>query len=87
MAIECGISKALTSHMARHTFATTVTLSNGISIETVGKMLGHRKMSTTQIYAKVLDEKVFDEMSKLEDSLTVTNERGTRQNLQSLQKS
>ena len=73
--------------MARHTFATTVTLSNGISIETVGKMLGHRKMSTTQIYAKVLDEKVFDEMSKLEDSLTVTNERGTRQNLQSLQKS
>ena len=73
VAIECGISKALTSHMARHTFATTVTLSNGISIETVGKMLGHRKISTTQIYAKVLDEKVFDEMSILD--LKIGNER------------
>ena len=66
VANECGIHKALTSHMARHTFATSVTLSNGISIETVGKMLGHNKLSTAQIYAKVLDEKINAEMSSLD---------------------
>ena len=69
VANECGIDKAMTSHMARHTFATSVTLSNGISIETVGKMLGHSKLSTTQIYAKVLDEKINAEMSSLDGLL------------------
>ena len=53
----CGISKNLTTHLARHTFATTVTLSNGVSIATVSKMLGHRSLKTTQIYTKVLDSK------------------------------
>jgi site-specific recombinase XerD len=53
----CGIKKKLTFHMARHTFATTITLSNGVPIESVSKMLGHTKIQTTQIYAKVLDEK------------------------------
>ncbi len=61
----CGIKKVLTSHMARHTFATTVTLSNGVPLETVSKMLGHTKISTTQIYAKVLDTKVSHDMSTL----------------------
>jgi site-specific recombinase XerD len=61
----CGIKKDLTTHMARHTFATTVTLSNGIPIETVSKMLGHRKLQSTQIYAKVLDDKVANEMNAL----------------------
>ncbi len=61
----CGIRKEMTTHMARHTFATTVTLSNGIPIESVSKMLGHRKLQSTQIYAKVLDNKVGSEMSML----------------------
>lgn len=61
----CGIKKNLTFHMARHTFATTVTLTNGVPIETVSKMLGHSKISTTQIYARVIENKVSDDMNKL----------------------
>jgi len=61
----CGISKNLTFHIARHTFATTVTLSNGVPIESVSKMLGHRNLKTTQQYAKVLDRKISDDMSQL----------------------
>ncbi len=67
----CGISKNLTMHMARHTFATTVTLSNGVPIETVSKMLGHTKIATTQIYAQVLDNKVSADMKKLRSVLSV----------------
>ena len=62
----CGIEKNLTFHMARHTFATTVTLSNGVPMETVSNMLGHTKISTTQIYAKVLENKVSEDMMALE---------------------
>lgn len=69
IATICGINKNLTSHMARHTFATTVTLSNGVPIETVSKMLGHTKLATTQIYAKVLDTKVSHDMSALKSIL------------------
>lgn len=65
----CEINKPLTSHIARHTFATTVTLSNGVPIETVSKMLGHTKLATTQIYAKVLDTKVSHDMEKLKSIL------------------
>ncbi len=54
----CGIEKNLTFHMARHTFATTVTLQNGVPIESVSKMLGHTNINTTQHYAKVLDSKI-----------------------------
>lgn len=61
----CGIKKNLTFHMARHTFATTVTLSNGVPIETVSKLLGHIKLSTTQIYARVVERKVSDDMALL----------------------
>ncbi len=63
----CAIKKNLTFHIARHTFATTVTLSNGIPIETVSKLLGHSRISTTQIYAKVIERKVSDDMKKLRE--------------------
>ncbi|MGO3181490.1 MAG: site-specific integrase [Aequorivita sp.] len=61
-----GIKKNLTFHMARHTFATTVTLSNGVPIETVSKLLGHTKLATTQIYARVLEEKLSQDMNALQ---------------------
>ena len=61
IADACGISKNLTYHIARHTFATTVTLSNGVPIETVSKMLGHRNIKTTQHYAKILDKKISED--------------------------
>jgi len=61
----CGIKKNLTFHMARHTFATTVTLSNGVPIETVSKLLGHTKLATTQIYARVIEKKVSEDMALL----------------------
>ncbi|WAC01801.1 tyrosine-type recombinase/integrase [Lacinutrix neustonica] len=55
--------------MARHTFATTVTLSNGVPIETVSKLLGHTKIATTQIYARVLENKISADMNTLKDDL------------------
>ena len=58
--------------MARHTFATTVTHSNGVPIETVSKMLGHTKITTTQIYAQVLENKVSNDMNNLKDKLLVS---------------
>lgn len=61
----CGIHKNITFHVARHTFATTVTLSNGVPIETVSKLLGHTKLTTTQIYARVLQKKVGEDMQNL----------------------
>ncbi|GAB4510283.1 MAG: site-specific integrase [Allomuricauda sp.] len=65
IAKACGIYKNISFHTARHTFATTVTLSNGVPIETVSKMLGHTKLTTTQIYARVLESKVGDDMRLL----------------------
>ena len=67
IAKACGIHKNITFHAARHTFATTVTLSNGVPIETVSKLLGHTKLSTTQIYARVLQKKVGEDMQNLMD--------------------
>ena len=61
----CKIKKNLTFHIARHTFATTITLSNGVPIETVSKLLGHTKITTTQIYARVIDKKISEDMAKL----------------------
>ena len=62
----CGIHKNLTFHVARHTFATAITLSNGVPVETVSKLLGHTKLSTTQVYAKVIEKKVGEDMAKLD---------------------
>jgi site-specific recombinase XerD len=67
----CEIEKELTFHIARHTFATTVTLTNGVPIESVSKMLGHKNLRTTQHYAKVLDRKVSDDMTILRKKLSI----------------
>ncbi len=67
----CKITKNLTFHLARHTFATTVTLTNGVPIESVSKMLGHKSLKTTQHYAKILDRKVSDDMALLKDKLAM----------------
>jgi site-specific recombinase XerD len=69
----CGIKKDLTFHIARHTFATTVTLTNGVPIESVSKMLGHKSLRTTQHYAKILDKKVSEDMDILRKKLSNNN--------------
>ena len=65
----CGITKNLTTHCARHTFATTVTLANHVSMESVSKMLGHSSILMTKIYARILDSSVEREMDELENIL------------------
>jgi site-specific recombinase XerD len=67
----CGINKNLTTHLARHTFATTVTLTNGVPIESVSKMLGHSSIRSTQHYAKIIDRKVSDDMLALKNKLHI----------------
>jgi site-specific recombinase XerD len=64
-----GVRKQITFHSARHTFATTVTLSNGVPIETISKILGHSKLSTTQIYARVQENKLSSDISKLDQMI------------------
>jgi len=72
----CDIHKNVTFHLARHTFATTTTLSKGVPIETVSKMLGHTNIKTTQIYARITNEKIRRDMellsSKLDDMEKIT---------------
>jgi len=67
----CGINKTLTTHTARHTFATTVTLANGVPIETVSALLGHKSIKTTQIYAKIVAQKIGDDMNELKRKLMI----------------
>ena len=69
IADTCGIKDELTFHIARHTFATTVTLNNGVPMETVSKMLGHSSIRQTQHYAKMQNYKVSKDMLLLEDNL------------------
>lgn len=61
----CNIQKQLSYHVARHTFATTITMMNGVPIETVSKMLGHKNIHSTQHYARIVDKKVGDDMKLL----------------------
>jgi integrase len=63
----CGLNMILTTHVARHTFATTVTLSNNVSIEAVSKMLGHSSLAMTKKYARILDHYIADEFGKIRD--------------------
>ena len=69
IAAVCGIDKPLTFHIARHTFATTVTLENGVPLETVQKMLGHKTIRTTQIYAKMTKRRIGTDMQTLANKL------------------
>jgi len=62
----CCINKKLTTHAARHTFATTVTLSNHVSMESVSKMLGHTSINMTRKYARIADKLISEDMQKLE---------------------
>ena len=65
MARLCKINKCLTFHMARHTFASQMTLSEGVSIESVSKMLGHSQIKTTQVYAETSPERVFRDVERI----------------------
>ena len=65
----CEIKKPLTTHIARHTFATTVLLANGVSMEATSKMLGHSSIKTTQIYGKIVESRVGAEMDMLSEKL------------------
>jgi site-specific recombinase XerD len=69
IAKKAKIAKKLSFHAARHTFATSVTLANGMPLETVSKLLGHNKIATTQIYARVIDTKISQDMAMLRKSL------------------
>ena len=62
-----GLTKPLHMHLARHTFATTITLSNGVPIETVSSMLGHATLRQTQHYAKIVAMKVVNDMAKIKE--------------------
>ena len=69
IAVLCGIEKKLTFHMARHTYATTICLMNGVSLETLSKMLGHKRITTTQTYAKVTQPMIDREVEMLKEKL------------------
>ena len=72
LADSCNIDKALSSKMARNTFATTVTLANNVPMESISKMMGHKSLRQTQHYAKVLAVKVSEDMVLLNKRLTKT---------------
>jgi len=62
----CGINKPFTTHSARHTFATTVTIANNMSLESVSKMLGHRSIKMTLRFSRIVDKLLREDMQKLE---------------------
>jgi site-specific recombinase XerD len=76
LAIRANISKNLTSHLARHTFATTITLNEGVPLEVVSKMLGHSDTKTTQIYAKIHEKAILNGMKNLMDNVDKSKNKG-----------
>ena len=70
IAAICGINRRIVFHAARHTYATEITLSHGVPLETVSKMLGHTRVDTTQIYAKVTDEKIDADTKRLDSKIS-----------------
>lgn len=70
IAILCGINKRICFHTSRHTFASTITLANNISLEVVSKMLGHTNTRMTAHYAKLIDKCIGEQMDKLMDTFT-----------------
>ena len=74
----CGIKKKLTTHTARHTFATTVLLINDVPMETAMELLGHTDIRTTQIYGKIVQKKVSADMKKLKDKLSISLNKKNR---------
>jgi site-specific recombinase XerD len=76
IAVICEISTKITFHVARHTFATTITLDNGVPIDSVSKMLGHRSVKTTQIYARVTDRKVSGDINQLFNRFVINPFKG-----------
>ena len=75
IAAICGIEQRVTFHLARHTFATTVTLEHGVPIETVSKLLGHTDIKTTQIYARITKRKIESDMNRLKKKLSDYSEK------------
>lgn len=67
----CGIEQRVTFHTGRHTFATTITLENGVPLETVQKMLGHADIRTTQLYAKITKKKIKNDMEAINDNINL----------------
>jgi len=65
LATACGITKHITTHVGRHTFATTIALEHGVPMEVLSKMLGHQSIKTTQIYGKIRDKLVQEQVSKV----------------------
>lgn len=80
IAILCGINKKLTTHVARHTFATTITLANGVPMESVSKMLGHSKIETTEIYAKITNSKISRDCQHLQSHFETAEMKFTEMN-------
>lgn len=68
----CGIKKNITTHTARHIYATSVCLANGVSIENVAKMLGHSDISMTKRYTRVLDQSILNDMMKIGSNLSTS---------------
>ena len=70
IAAICGINRRIVFHAARHTYATEITLSHGVPLETVSKMLGHTRVNTTQMYARVTDEKIDADTKRLDSKIS-----------------